>query len=87
MSKTMGNTINLGANEKELSAAVKSMYTDPNHLKIEDPGKVEGNVVFTYLDAFHPDVSYINQLKSVEALATAQRKKYWKSVYKIHSDR
>ncbi|EKA4518165.1 tryptophan--tRNA ligase, partial [Vibrio cholerae] len=63
MSKTMGNTINLGANENELSAAVKSMYTDPNHLKIEDPGKVEGNVVFTYLDAFHPDVSYINQLK------------------------
>ncbi|EPD5884548.1 tryptophan--tRNA ligase [Vibrio cholerae] len=63
MSKTMGNTINLGASEKELSAAVKSMYTDPNHLKIEDPGKVEGNVVFTYLDAFHPDVSYINQLK------------------------
>ncbi|ELJ8717611.1 tryptophan--tRNA ligase [Vibrio cholerae] len=63
MSKTMGNTINLGASEKELSAAVKSMFTDPKHLKIEDPGKVEGNVVFTYLDAFHPDVSYINQLK------------------------
>ncbi|EGR2830752.1 tryptophan--tRNA ligase [Vibrio cholerae] len=63
MSKTMGNTINLGASEKELYAAVKSMFTDPKHLKIEDPGKVEGNVVFTYLDAFHPDVSYINQLK------------------------
>jgi tryptophanyl-tRNA synthetase len=63
MSKSMGNAINLGATDKEISAAVKSMYTDPNHLKIEDPGNVEGNVVFTYLDAFHPDEDYINQLK------------------------
>ncbi|GAK14937.1 tryptophanyl-tRNA synthetase [Vibrio sp. JCM 19053] len=55
MSKSMGNAINLGASEKEISAAVKSMYTDPNHLKIEDPGQVEGNIVFIYLDAFHPD--------------------------------
>lgn len=63
MSKSMGNAINLGATEKEISAAVKSMYTDPSHLKIEDPGTVKGNVVFTYLDAFHPDEKYINQLK------------------------
>jgi len=63
MSKSMGNAINLGASEKEISAAVKSMYTDPNHLKIEDPGQVEGNIVFTYLDAFHPDKSYVEQLK------------------------
>jgi len=63
MSKSMGNAINLGATAKEISAAVKSMYTDPNHLKVEDPGNVEGNVVFTYLDAFHPDECYINQLK------------------------
>lgn len=63
MSKTMGNAINLGASEKEISAAVKSMYTDPNHLRVEDPGRVEGNVVFTYLDAFHPDSSYIAKLK------------------------
>lgn len=63
MSKSMGNAINLGATEKEISAAVKSMYTDPNHLRVEDPGKVEGNVVFTYLDAFHPDKGYIGQLK------------------------
>ncbi len=63
MSKSMGNAINLGATEKEISAAVKSMYTDPNHLKVEDPGNVEGNVVFTYLDAFHPDGGYISQLK------------------------
>ncbi|WP_100644507.1 tryptophan--tRNA ligase [Alteromonas facilis] len=63
MSKSMGNTINLGATEKEISAAVKSMYTDPNHLRVDDPGKIEGNVVFTYLDAFHPDDGYIRQLK------------------------
>ncbi len=63
MSKSMGNTINLGATEKEISEAVKSMYTDPNHLRIEDPGNVEGNIVFTYLDAFHPDEEYVNQLK------------------------
>ncbi|WCE32290.1 tryptophan--tRNA ligase [Vibrio sp. SCSIO 43137] len=63
MSKSMGNAINLGSSPKEISAAVKSMYTDPNHLKIEDPGCIEGNVVFTYLDAFHPDSDYITQLK------------------------
>lgn len=63
MSKTMGNAINLGASEKEISAAVKSMYTDPNHLRVEDPGSVEGNVVFTYLDAFHSDPAYVAQLK------------------------
>lgn len=63
MSKSMGNAINLGANEKEISAAVKSMYTDPNHLSVDDPGQIEGNIVFTYLDAFHPDQDYISQLK------------------------
>ncbi|MDT0627866.1 tryptophan--tRNA ligase [Alteromonas sp. W364] len=63
MSKSMGNAINLGATEKEISVAVKSMYTDPNHLMVDDPGKVEGNIVFTYLDAFHSDEAYINQLK------------------------
>lgn len=64
MSKSMGNAINLGSTEKEISAAVKSMYTDPNHLRVEDPGNIEGNVVFTYLDAFHPDEDYISQLKA-----------------------
>ncbi|QDE31977.1 tryptophan--tRNA ligase [Shewanella polaris] len=63
MSKSMDNAINLGATEKEISAAVKSMYTDPNHLRVEDSGNVEGNIVFTYLDAFHPDENYISQLK------------------------
>lgn len=60
----MGNAINLGATEKEISAAVKSMYTDPNHLRIEDPGQVEGNIVFTYLDAFHTDKAYVEELKA-----------------------
>ncbi len=64
MSKTMGNTINLGASPKEIASAVKSMYTDPNHLRVEDPGKVEGNVVFTYLAAFHPDQDEVEQLKA-----------------------
>ncbi|WP_434567809.1 tryptophan--tRNA ligase [Vibrio chagasii] len=63
MSKSMGNAINLGATEKEIRTAVKSMYTDPNHLKIEDPGQVEGNIVFTYLDAFHSDAQYVSELK------------------------
>lgn len=63
MSKSMGNAINLGATEKEIRKAVNSMYTDANHIKIEDPGSVEGNVVFTYLDAFHKDDKYVQQLK------------------------
>jgi tryptophanyl-tRNA synthetase len=64
MSKSMGNCILLDSSEKEISKAVKSMYTDPSHLRVEDPGKVEGNVVFTYLDAFHPDVAYVSELKA-----------------------
>lgn len=86
MSKSMGNAINLGASEKEISAAVKSMYTDPNHLKVEDPGNIEGNVVFTYLDAFHPDLDYVNQLKTHYrrgGLGDGATKKYWKSVCRI----
>ena len=63
MSKSMGNCILLSSSEKDISKAVKSMYTDPNHLRIEDPGQVEGNIVFTYLDAFHSDLNYVNDLK------------------------
>jgi len=63
MSKSLGNTIMLAASEKEISKAVKSMYTDPEHLNILDPGKIEGNVVFTYLDAFHEDPDYVASLK------------------------
>jgi tryptophanyl-tRNA synthetase len=52
MSKSLGNVINLGATADEVTKAVKRVYTDPLHLKIEDPGHVEGNIAFTYLDAF-----------------------------------
>ncbi len=52
MSKSLGNAIYLSDDEKELKTKVMSMYTDPNHINVSDPGQVEGNTVFTYLDAF-----------------------------------
>ena len=52
MSKSLGNCIYLSDSEKEVQAKVRSMYTDPTHIKVSDPGKLEGNTVFTYLDAF-----------------------------------
>lgn len=63
MSKSLGNTITLGASEAEIHAAVMKMYTDPNHLRVSDPGQVEGNVVFSYLDAFGRDEALVAQLK------------------------
>lgn len=55
MSKSLGNCIYLSDDQKEVEKKVKSAYTDPTHLQVEDPGHVEGNVVFTYLDAFATD--------------------------------
>ena len=55
MSKSLGNCIYLCDDSETVKKKVMSMYTDPNHIKIEDPGKVEGNMVFTYLDAFSSD--------------------------------
>ena len=52
MSKSLGNCIYLSESAKEVEKKVKSMYTDPTHLRVEDPGHIEGNTVFTYLDAF-----------------------------------
>ena len=52
MSKSLGNCIYLSEDEKEVKKKVMSMFTDPDHIRIEDPGKIEGNTVFTYLDAF-----------------------------------
>ncbi len=52
MSKSAGNAIPLSATPAEISAAVQAMFTDPDHLRVSDPGRVEDNVVFTYLDAF-----------------------------------
>ncbi|OXZ36603.1 tryptophan--tRNA ligase [Finegoldia magna] len=55
MSKSLGNCIYLSDSEKDVKSKVMSMFTDPNHIQISDPGKVEGNTVFTYLDAFCVD--------------------------------
>lgn len=63
MSKSMGNTIPLNATETDISTVVRSMYTDPGHLRVSDPGQVEGNVVFSYLDAFDPDREELQALK------------------------
>ncbi len=52
MSKSLGNCIYLSDSAEEVAKRVKTMFTDPGHLRVEDPGKVEGNTVFTYLDAF-----------------------------------
>jgi tryptophanyl-tRNA synthetase len=64
MSKSSGNAIALSASPDEIAAAVKAMFTDPNHLRVEDPGQVEGNVVFTYLDAFDEDRAALEELKA-----------------------
>lgn len=64
MSKSQGNSIGLSATRAELQAAIHQMYTDPNHLRVSDPGQVEGNVVFAYLDAFDNRVEEVAELKS-----------------------
>ncbi|MEE1092576.1 MAG: tryptophan--tRNA ligase [Prevotella sp.] len=58
MSKSLGNCIYLSDTAKDMQQKVKGMYTDPGHIKVEDPGKVEGNTVFTYLDAFSTDADF-----------------------------
>ena len=72
MSKSLGNCIYLSDTEEEVRTKVMSMYTDPDHIKITDPGKLEGNTVFTYLDAFSkpehfheflPDYNNLDELK------------------------
>lgn len=73
MSKSLGNCIYLADTADEVERKVKSMYTDPGHLRVSDPGKIEGNCVFTYLDAFccpdHfgrylPDYASLDELKA-----------------------
>ena len=72
MSKSLGNCIYLADTPEEVKRKVMSMYTDPDHIRIEDPGKIEGNCVFTYLDAFStpedfaeflPDYNNLDELK------------------------
>jgi tryptophanyl-tRNA synthetase len=64
MSKSLGNTINLGSTADEIRAAVKKVYTDPLHLRVEDPGHLEGNVAFIYLDAFDTDKASLEEMKA-----------------------
>ena len=73
MSKSLGNCIYLSDTAEDVRKKVMSMYTDPNHLRIEDPGSLEGNCVFTYLDAFSrpehfaeflPDYASLDELKA-----------------------
>ena len=73
MSKSLGNCIYLSDTAEDVRKKVMSMYTDPGHIRIEDPGKIEGNTVFTYLDAFcrpeHfaeflPDYASLDELKA-----------------------
>lgn len=64
MSKSLGNAIYLSDDVDTLKKKVMSMYTDPNHIRIEDPGQVEGNMVFTYLDVFDDNKDYVQELKN-----------------------
>ncbi|WP_248624335.1 tryptophan--tRNA ligase [Enterococcus cecorum] len=63
MSKSLNNGIYLADDADTIKKKVMSMYTDPNHIHVEDPGQVEGNMVFTYLDVFGKDKAYIEELK------------------------
>jgi tryptophanyl-tRNA synthetase len=64
MSKSAGNALPLSASSEEIATAVRRMYTDPGHLRASDPGQVEGNVVFTYLDAFDHNRDEVEDLKA-----------------------
>lgn len=64
MGKSLGNAIFLSDSADTVASKVKGMYTDPGHLRVEDPGKVEGNPVFIYLDAFGQDKARIAELKA-----------------------
>ena len=63
MSKSLGNSISLGDSADVVRKKVKDMYTDPKHLRVEDPGTVDGNPVFAYLDAFDPDKKGLEAMK------------------------
>ncbi|MEE1988204.1 tryptophan--tRNA ligase [Limosilactobacillus reuteri] len=63
MSKSLGNAIYLSDDADTVQKKVMSMYTDPTHIKVSDPGHVEGNTVFTYLDIFDPDKEQVAKLK------------------------
>lgn len=62
MSKSLGNCIYLSDTPEDVQKKIRGMYTDPDHLRVQDPGKVEGNTVFTYLDAFATDAHFAEYL-------------------------
>jgi tryptophanyl-tRNA synthetase len=64
MSKSLNNAIYLSDDEKTVAQKIKGMFTDPNHLRVEDPGRVEGNPVFAYLDVFDPDRARLEEMKA-----------------------
>lgn len=68
MSKSLGNCIYLSDPAEVVEQKVKSMYTDPTHLKVSDPGHLEGNAVFTYLDAFCKDEHFAKYLPEYQNL-------------------
>ena len=68
MSKSLGNCIYLSDESDEIKKKVMSMFTDPNHLRVEDPGKVEGNPVFIYLDAFSKPEHFVEYLPDYQNL-------------------
>lgn len=63
MGKSLGNAIYLSDTPEDIAMKVRGMYTDPGHLRVSDPGKVEGNPVFAYLDAFDPDTDAVEEMK------------------------
>ena len=74
MSKSLGNCIYLSDDAKTVEQKVKSMYTDPTHLNVSDPGHVEGNAVFTYLDAFATNQDFADfwpEFKTLDELKAA----------------
>ncbi|HIX16530.1 MAG TPA: tryptophan--tRNA ligase [Candidatus Hungatella pullicola] len=77
MSKSLGNCIYLSDSEEDVRKKVMSMYTDPNHIQVSDPGQVEGNTVFTYLDAFCRDEDfekYLPDYKNLDELKDHYRR-------------
>ena len=71
MSKSLGNCIYLSDTADEVKKKIMSMYTDPDHIKVTDPGKLEGNAVFTYLDAFATDehfAAFLPEYKNLDEL-------------------
>lgn len=77
MSKSLGNCIYLSDEPETIRQKVMTMYTDPDHIRVEDPGKVEGNTVFTYLDAFCTDAhfeKYLPDYKNLDELKAHYKK-------------